>query len=251
VSLAAELRWSALPPLTYTNPELIVTGILEPAYDIAGDTFDYAVGVDRADIALFDAMGHGLQASRMATLAVAAYRHGRRDGRGLVELVASLDAVIEEGFGDFRFVTAQLARLDTASGRLELANAGHPPGLVLHADGTDEELPGPTTRPLGLGGPPAQVRTVQLRPGDVVLLFTDGVTEARDQGGEVFGVDRLRTSVRASLRARLRPAEVLRVARSEVMRHERPLRDDATLVALVWRPGEDAAAPAVELNNRR
>lgn len=83
VSLAAELRWNLLPPLTFTSPDVVVAGMLEPAYEIAGDTFDYAINGDRAHIGLFDAMGHGLEACRMANLAVGSYQHSRRTGADL------------------------------------------------------------------------------------------------------------------------------------------------------------------------
>jgi hypothetical protein len=110
LSLAAEIRWSLLPPLTFTSPEVIVTGILEPAYEIAGDTFDYAVAAGEVHVGLFDAMGHGLEASRMASLAVLAYRHARRAGRPLDDLHQAIDATVAEEFGEYRFVTAQLCR---------------------------------------------------------------------------------------------------------------------------------------------
>ena len=81
MDLAAEMRWSMLPPLTFTNDRVALAGMLEPAYEIAGDAFDYAVNGDVAHVAIIDAMGHGLEASRMANLAVGSYRHSRRHAR--------------------------------------------------------------------------------------------------------------------------------------------------------------------------
>src|SRR5207248_280513 len=120
LTLAAELRWSTLPPLTFSSDRVQISGILQPAYDIAGDTFDYAVNDDGACLAVLDAMGHGLEASRMATLAIGAYRQGRRQQRDLGELLSDIDEVMSEQFGDSRYVTGQLAQLDIGTGQLEI-----------------------------------------------------------------------------------------------------------------------------------
>ena len=80
MQLAAEIVWSLLPPLTFTAGRAMVTGILEPCYDIGGDVFDYALDGDLLSVALFDAVGHGTQASLLATLSLSAYRNARRTG---------------------------------------------------------------------------------------------------------------------------------------------------------------------------
>ncbi|WP_424534297.1 PP2C family protein-serine/threonine phosphatase [Sphaerisporangium viridialbum] len=74
MSLAAEIQWSLLPPLSMNTPQVSVAGILEPAYNIAGDSLDYALNDDILHLAIIDAMGHGLNASVLATVAVSAYR---------------------------------------------------------------------------------------------------------------------------------------------------------------------------------
>ena len=78
MDLAAEFRWSLLPPLTMSTPRVRIAGMLEPAYEIAGDAFDYAVNGDVAHVAMFDAVGHGLRACQLANLA----------GRGVSQLPA-------------------------------------------------------------------------------------------------------------------------------------------------------------------
>ena len=130
MDLAAEMRWSMLPPLTFTNDRVAIAGMLEPAYEIAGDAFDYAVNGDVAHVAIIDAMGHGLEASRMANLAVGSYRHSRRRGLDLVATFAAMDKVVAEQFGAEKFVTGQLVSLDLANGRLTWVNAGHPRPLL-------------------------------------------------------------------------------------------------------------------------
>jgi hypothetical protein len=245
VTLAGELRWAMLPPLTFTSPDVVLTGVVEPAYEVAGDTFDYAVGSTVAHLALFDAMGHDLAASRMANEAVGVYRASRRRGDDLRGTVRSIDETIREQFGDFRFVTGQVATLDLVTGVLELVNAGHPPCVLYHRDGTHEEVTGARTVPLGLGADPPRPTRTPLRDGDVVLFHTDGATEARTTSGGFVGDDEVRRTVGRHLAAGLRPAEVLRRTVVDLLRGGPSLRDDATLLLLAWRPGPRALPPAV------
>jgi serine phosphatase RsbU (regulator of sigma subunit) len=116
MSLSAEVQWALLPPMTMITPQVALAGILEPAYDVAGDSFDYAINGNVLHLAVIDAMGHGLNAAMLATLAIGAYRHARRAGVGLADLYGLMDAVIEQQFGAEQFVTAQLMRLDTEQG---------------------------------------------------------------------------------------------------------------------------------------
>ena len=77
-SLAAEMQWDLLPPLSLDSGRVSVAGLIQPAYEVGGDSFDYAVNGERLDFAVFDAMGHGLESSQLAHLAVSSYRHSRR-----------------------------------------------------------------------------------------------------------------------------------------------------------------------------
>ena len=119
MSLSAEMQWQLLPPLMMTTPQVSVAGALEPAYDVAGDSFDYALNDDILHIAMIDAMGHGLSAAVMASLAIGAYRHARRFDVGLDDLYAAMDDAISDEFGTDRFATAQMARLDVGTGLLQ------------------------------------------------------------------------------------------------------------------------------------
>ncbi len=233
--LAAEMRWSMLPPLTFTNDRVAIAGMLEPAYEIAGDAFDYAVNGDVAHMAIIDAMGHGLEASRMANLAVGSYRHSRRHGMDLVQTFTAMDAVVADQFGLERFVTGQLATLDLAGGRLEWVNAGHPRPLLLRGRRPIEDLACETSLPLGLGSVPVQVAEVSLEPGDSVLFLTDGVIEARSPDGDLFGRSRLSRLWADAATSGEVPAEVMRKLGHSVLDHQKGrLQDDATLLLVVW-----------------
>src|SRR3954464_706880 len=110
-SLAAEIQWGLLPPLTFGTERVVITGGLEPAYDIGGDTFDYAVNGDTAALLILDSLGHGLPAAVLASVAVGAYRHARRTMLDLPDMAQQVDAIAGQ-FGASQFATAVLARLD-------------------------------------------------------------------------------------------------------------------------------------------
>lgn len=233
MSLAAELRWAILPPLTFTSDLIEISGLLEPAYDIAGDTFDYAISPDRAHLAILDAMGHGLEASQIANLAVGEYRRSRRAGDDLGTILRGIDEVVAREVGDHKFLTGQFAHVDLASGVVVVTNAGHPRPLLFRSGVAAGELDCRPCPPLGLGLVTTTTSEDVLASGDAILLYSDGVTEARDADGAEFGAERLAAAVERRLRAGERPAEVLRGVMHEVDRHtDGPAADDATVVLL-------------------
>lgn len=242
LSLSAEMRWAMLPPLTYTAGNLAISGIVEPAYTVAGDTFDYAVNGDRADLAIIDAVGHGLEAARIANLAVMSYRHSRRRDLDSLEAYRVMDGILADQFGMEKFATAQLASLSLSTGQFRWLNAGHPPPMVIRR-GHRVDLPSDVFLPVGLAaaepGADHRVAEVFLEPGDLVLFFTDGVIEARSPDGEEFGRDRLGDLVERAVAAAQKPAETMRMLGHAVLNHQNGmLQDDATLLLLAWQGPE-------------
>jgi hypothetical protein len=238
-SLAAELQWQDLPPSSFATDQVAVAGMLEPAYEVGGDTFDYAYQAGVVDLAIFDAVGHTLSASLIATLALGCYRNCRRRGDDLAASAAAIDEIIRSEIGKGAFTTAQLGRLDTTTGRLRWVNAGHPLPLLVR-DGHVHELTCSPSLPLGLNHlRPGRAWTVaeeQLEPGDGVLFYTDGVIEAQAHGGEQFGVPRLREFATTAFASGLAPAEILRRLSNALLDfHDHDLRDDATTFLVTWR----------------
>ena len=234
MSLAAELAWHLLPPLTFGTERVVISGALVPTYEVGGDSFDYAVDAHTARIAVFDAMGHGLEAGLLASVAVAAYRNSRRRRYDLPTTVEAVDRAVHEQFGPERFVTAVLAELDNASRRFSWSLAGHPMPLLLRDGRLVKVLDGDTGLPLGLGG----ARTVaeeDFEPGDQLLLFTDGLVEARAADGEFFGVERLVDLVRRASSSGSPPPETMRRLIHAILDHQvGELQDDATAVLVEW-----------------
>src|SRR3954452_3717435 len=181
LSIAAELQWDLLPPLTCSTNRASVSGILEPAYSIGGDSFDYAMNQDSAEFAIVDAVGHGMSAVMMSVAAINSLRNARREGTGLQAAYENTGEVIETQFGTECFVTAQLGSLALDSGELTWLNAGHPLPLLVRDGNFTGELACRPSMPMGLGGSVAEIAEVRLQPGDRVLFYTDGVTETRAQ----------------------------------------------------------------------
>lgn len=99
MNLAAEMQWDMLmPPLAFSSPELAIAGILEPAYFVAGDAFDYSLNGDLFNFAVLDAMGHGVHSTLASTLALGAFRHGRRRGLELTVVAEQIDDALREQF---------------------------------------------------------------------------------------------------------------------------------------------------------
>lgn len=250
MGLAAELQWSLLPPLTFAGGAVTIAGALEPAYEVAGDTLDYAVDWGHATAAVFDGMGHGVRSSQLATIAVAAYRNARRSGAGLLATTTAVHEALMSAFGGVVFATGNLVDLDTETGMLSWINAGHPHPLLLRDNKMVKTLSCVPAPPLGLRLPRDVVRadfTVceeRLEPGDQVLLHTDGVTEARAPNGEFFGEQRLADLLTRNLAAGLPAPETMRrVVRALLDHQQSQLTDDATLLLLEWRGEQEAMLP--------
>jgi sigma-B regulation protein RsbU (phosphoserine phosphatase) len=168
-------------------------------------------------------------------VAVAAYRAGRRQRLSLEDTAEGIDRAITAQFGLEHFVTAVLAELHLGSGRLRWCVAGHPRPLLLRAGKIVKTLEGNVGLPLGLGGPAAPAEE-GLEPGDQVLLFTDGVVEARSADGEFFGLQRLEDLTRRASASDNTPPEMMRQLVHAILNHQAgDLQDDATIVLVEWR----------------
>lgn len=239
MNLAAEMQWDMLmPPLAFSSPELAIAGILEPAYVVAGDAFDYSLNGETFGFAILDAMGHGVHSTLASTLALGGFRHGRRRGLELTVIAEQIDDAVVEHFEGESFVTGHLCQLDVATGAFRWVNAGHPPPLLIRGSKVVGEMKAEPCLPLGLGIDIREVGEMRLQPSDRILFYSDGVVEARPQGGEEFGVGRLVDDAEEFLGSSVPVSEVLRRLVRRLREHRGgELEDDATLVFLQWLPG--------------
>jgi Stage II sporulation protein E (SpoIIE) len=239
LSLSAELQWGQLPPLTFVTRDIAISGIVLPTAEIAGDSFDYSVDGDIASIAIVDALGHGLEATLLSVVAVGALRNARRSGLSLGQTVEFMNAAVVDTFGPEKFVTAIVGSLDTRSGVWTWTTCGHPPALLIRRGRVVKQLESSISPPLGLHAAQPQLGQERLEPGDRLLLYTDGVVEARNAAGEFFGLDRLTDFVTRHAAAGLSAAETLRRLNLGILAHQNgKLQDDATTLVIEWRGDE-------------
>ena len=236
MTLAAEMHWEIQPSMSYIGPALGIAGEIEPAYEVGGDAFDYSINRDTLDFTLLDAMGHGLEAALLSTQAWGAYRWARRRGHDLIGMARVLEKTFIEQFGGSKFVTGLLCRLDWQSGTFRWLNAGHLPPLFMRDGRIVEELETTPRCPLGLDLPDEfTVHRIDLTPGDNIVLYSDGVIEARSPDGEDFETERLYSALERAVARNDNAAVAVRDVIDEVKVHSSgPLRDDATVVLLEY-----------------
>jgi hypothetical protein len=243
VTPASELLWSLVPPLVLAGDGFVLGALLEPWNGLGGDAFDYAINDRVLDFAVFDAMGHDLTATGIAAFALATYRASRRAGCDLRAICSAIEhAICEQPGSRDRFVTALIARLDVDTGQLSWVCAGHPAPLLLRAGRFVRSLKGRPAPPLGmrLSKEPPWVARESLEPGDLLLAYTDGLTEARRPGGQLFSVGRLAEFIERQAGAGRPAPETLRRLREAIIdRREGTLHDDATAILVEWHRGSE------------
>jgi serine/threonine protein phosphatase PrpC len=235
MGVAAEMLWRQLPPLAFATSRFAITAQLEPWHEVGGDAFDYSIDGDLLRFAVFDGMGHGLGATLLASVALAAYRNARRSGLGLIETARVVDETLSRQFGDESFVTAVLAELDLRDGTVRTLSAAHPAPLLVRGGRAVGELQAEPGLPLGFGGRDDTVAEASLEPGDRIVMFSDGVVEARSPDGRFFGTDRLVDLLGRAESLGQPPPETLRRLIVAVLDHQQGmLQDDATVLMLEW-----------------
>lgn len=178
LTLQRSLTNSALPEVT----GLELTGRYLPASDheVGGDWFDVIALPDgRTGLVIGDVMGHGIHAAAVMGQLRTAVRTLARHDIPPAQILCSLDAAVAD-LGENEMATCVYAVHDPAAGGCLIAGAGHPPPAVADAQGTIAFLDGPSGTPLGTGGQDFQTEQVPLPPGSLLVLYTDGLIEARD-----------------------------------------------------------------------
>jgi serine phosphatase RsbU (regulator of sigma subunit) len=243
MSVSAEMQWTLMPPRTFANHRVTIAAAMEPAYATAGDAFDYALAGDTVHMAIFDAMGHDTSAGLTANLAVATCRSQRRQDKGLVQVRDAIEATLIEQFSDMRFVTAVLADLDLTTGLLTWLSCGHEPPVLIRGGRWITHLTCQPVAPLGTGmDTEVTLCREQLEPGDRLLLYTDGIIEARDTRGEMFGRDRfVDFIIRHQADGMPAPETLRRLVHAVLDHHDGRLSDDATVLLCEWH-GDTAVA---------
>ncbi|HYU33339.1 MAG TPA: SpoIIE family protein phosphatase [Thermoanaerobaculia bacterium] len=232
--LAAEIQRQILPKGAPQLPGCQLVGWNRPAREVGGDYYDmFPTQGGRMGLVVGDVSGKGIPAALMVSTLHSALRL-LLDQTGIgPPLLEKLNKHILESSMPNKFITMFVAELDPESGNLLYVNAGHNPGLLLHQDGRIEEL-GSGGVPLGLfPGSRYQAREATVGPGDLLCLYSDGITEAESVDDEELGTERLCDVLRShceepALQAVL---DAVRVSVEEFSRG-RPQGDDQTLLLL-------------------
>ncbi|MET8568808.1 PP2C family protein-serine/threonine phosphatase [Streptomyces sp. NPDC004783] len=238
--LPAEMLRAFLPPRTIGNARVVSTAVLEPAYELGGDAFDHSLTETTLHVAVLDAMGHDLASGLTSAVSLAACRNARRNGADLPELVESADRALARWLPD-KFCTAVVAQLDLATGLLRWSNCGHPPPILIRGDrlmtdAMEREADPPMGVPSLLVDRPRHTHEIRLEPGDRVLMYTDGVIEARGGEARLMGLELFADYViRATGGGEPAPESMRRLIHSILDAQEDRLRDDATLLMFEWR----------------
>lgn len=208
---------------------------------IGGDLYEVVASPTGVRVIIGDVQGKGLDAVETAAVVLGAFREAAHDEKTLEGVGERVQRAADRTISGEKFVTALMVEITPAGGATVL-NYGHPPPMLVRAGGrVDFPEPPSYALPLGVGlptGERAEAFPVAFRPGDQMLLYTDGVTEARDAGGVFYPL-----GDRAALLADSDPENALEALRVDLIRHVRgPLHDDAAMLLLRYRDAEDVPA---------
>ena len=233
LEIGRRIQAELLPRGPLVGPFAEMGGVSIPAREVGGDFFNYfLLGEDEVAILVGDVSGKGVPAALLMASLQATIRARLGLERDLARLVEALDHEMGSDVPLAPYYTLFLAVLQGTTGRLRYVNAGHNTQFLLRAHGGAEPLSS-TGRPPGLYPGGGYVESaVDLRAGDALFLFTDGLVEAEDESGEPFGMSRLEALLRVH-RAHDLPA-LLGHVDAAARAHRGPFEaaDDATMVAL-------------------
>jgi len=230
LSLAAEIQHRLLPAAyTCEAGQFSLAAWLEPAGEVAGDTFDFSLDRDTLHLSMTDAVGHSLEAALLATLLVGALRNGRRAGMDLAAQARLASSGLAEHFDRAAYVTGQLVRVHLQAGTAEIVNAGHPPPLRLR-DGRVTFVDLKPDPPFGIGEHEYRVQQLPLVTGDRLVFVTDGMLE---RNASTVNIEAL-----VAQDAELHPREAVQhLIQTVVKAAGGQLKDDATVMCVDWHGG--------------
>jgi phosphoserine phosphatase RsbU/P len=198
VELAAQVQRLFLPLDKPAIAGLEIAGMMQPARGVSGDYYDYfPIDANTTQIIIADVAGKGVPAALLMSATAAAMRLEASHERNMLEQVERLNAGIHSVSDADRYVTLLIAEIDVHKRKLQYVNCGHNPALLFRAaTGTLSRL-NASCPPIGLSPEEiCELTSTDLSPGDVVVFYTDGVTEAGNRLGKEFGMERLSATVR-------------------------------------------------------
>ena len=230
-ALAREIQQRLLPESPPTVPGYELHGSNTASRQVSGDYFDFRVRSDKkVYMAIADVCGKGVGPALLMASLQASFHAWADESVPVAEMTGRLSEAISRRTGPDRFITFILVLLDPANGEIEYTNAGHNPGILLKTDKSMSELSSHGL-PLALfPGKPYSSSKFTLGPGELLFLYTDGVTEANSPDGDEFGFPRLKEFIGA--RVGKAPSEIEEELLKDLEDHAQgePFADDRTLV---------------------
>jgi phosphoserine phosphatase RsbU/P len=199
VELAAQVQRLFLPVGKPAIAGLEIAGMMRPARGVSGDYYDYIpINAHTIQLVIADVAGKGVPAALLMSATAAAMQLEANQDRNLLEMVGRLNTGIHSVSEDGeRYVTLLLAELDAQERKLRYVNCGHNPALLFRAQTGEVTRLNSSCAPIGISPQNScELACADLTPGDVLVFYTDGVTEAENQSGEELGTDRLSDLVR-------------------------------------------------------
>lgn len=237
LEVARAIQQAMLPAGTLAAPGVVACGLTRPANTVGGDFYDLLPAPNgQLVVALGDVAGKGSPAALLMALLLAMLRTLVDEGLEDAALVARLNVQVARHSPASRFITFFCSRYDPASGRLTYVNAGHTPALVQRGDGRFDRLTGGGIALGMFDGSTYEACETTLEPGDTLVLYSDGITEAESPSGQPFEEPGLLTVLRET--RHLEPAAVGQAVFQAVERHaqDSKLADDLTVLLLTRQP---------------
>ena len=239
--LAAEVQQSLLPNQEISHPRVRTAGYCQPANSVGGDYYDYLeLTENRVAIFIGDVMGHGYHSAMVAAMTKSCLQTQSRFDASVPEVMNAITRVIEKDSQAFIYMTCCYLIIHSDN-RLEYANAGHPQMLLYRAEPNSGNGEGEEPlelksafQPVGISivQPPSQYQSTEMTwcPGDLLVLYSDGITEAFNPNVEMYGLERLKALI--SKTRHLSPDEIKTEILSDLHAYQQgeSTNDDITLV---------------------
>jgi sigma-B regulation protein RsbU (phosphoserine phosphatase) len=238
LAIAHEMQMAMLPRTVPERPEISVAATLEPARSVGGDLYDFVLAGDELWFIVADVAGKSVAAALYMAVAKTLFRATVEAGARVGEVVARMNRELARDNERMIFVTALVGCVAVATGDVTLVDAGHNPPVVIDPAGIAAEPP--LTKCIALGVVDDAVFAeshVRLAAGSTLVIYTDGATDARNTGGEMFGAERLAAAI-AAAGASTPDMLVHHVAATVgAFAAGAPPEDDLTLLAVHYRGG--------------
>ncbi len=241
LEFARIIQMSALPntfPPFPDHKEFDIFASMNAAKEVGGDFYDfYLVDENKLAFIIADVSGKGIPAAMFMMTSKTLIKSLATEGNDIATVITAANSKLCENNEANMFITAFIGCLDLKTGKLEYVSAGHNPPLIKHGDGSFQYLPKSKTIVLAaMDGYPYKAEETQLEPGDMIYLYTDGVTEATDSNNELYGEPRLKDALNNQSWSSME--ELCRGIKKDVDAFvgDAPQFDDITMLAIRWQP---------------